>query len=97
MKTVDEHLEIRILTAGYVRTNDCDGCARYTKDDNTVLVSGYMVLVRSAGIWRPFSIERALKTGLMLLERLARIIPDRWDGTEDTTNYELLRKMEDNA
>ncbi len=95
MKSVESTLETKILDAGYERTKDCDGCARFTKDDNTVLVSGYMVLVRSAGIWRPFSIERALKTGLMLLERLARIIPDRWDGTEDTTNYELTRKMED--
>lgn len=95
MKQVDERLEKRILAAGYTRTQDCDGGARYTKEGNAVVVSGYMVLVLSGGMWRPFSIERALKSGLMLLERLARIIPERWDGTEDTTSYELIRKMED--
>ena len=95
MRTVDEQLEDRILNAGYVRTKDCDGSARYVKGDNTALVSGYMVLVRSAGMWRPFSIERALKTGFMLLERLARIIPGKWNEAEDTTNYELLRNTED--
>ena len=97
MKKVDERLERMILSSGYERNNDVDGSARYTKQDNSVVVSGYMVLVRSGGMWRPFSIERALKTGLMLLERLARIIPDRWDGTEDRTHYEMMPAPRGNA
>lgn len=89
MRSVESTLETKILDAGYERTKDCDGNARYTKEDKTVLVSGYMVLVHSEGFWRPFPIEYALKTGIRILERLARIIPKNTDGTEDRTGYQL--------
>lgn len=87
MIAVDGRLESRIIEAGFERTGDCDGNARYAKGDNTILVSGYMVLVRAGGFWRPFSIEYALIVGIRLLEKLARIIPKAADG------HRLLRML----
>lgn len=89
MTKVDQRIEEMILKGGYTRTGDSGSGMRYVNGENTALVSGYMLLVRSDGIWRPFSIEYALKVGIRILERLARIIPHGNDGHEDKTGYEL--------
>ena len=89
MIQVDQRIERMIQNGGYIKTKDLSCGARYEKGENMVVVSGYMLLVRSGGIWRPFPFEYALKMGMYMLEKLTRIIPKGNEGLEDKTGYEL--------
>lgn len=77
MTQVRQDLDNRITEGGYVRQKDIPSGARYTKANNTIIVSGPQVLVCSGGMWQPFEIERAIKLGVQMMERIARM--DRQD------------------
>ena len=89
MTRVDPRIEKMLLEGGYTCTGNSGSGKRYVNGGNTALVSGYMLLVRSEGIWRPFPVEYAVKVGIRILERLARLIPHGNEGKEETTGYEL--------
>ena len=73
MTQVRQDLDSRITEGGYTRQKDTPSGARYTKNGNTIIVSGPQVLVCSGGMWQPFEIERAIKLGTCMMERIARM------------------------
>ena len=58
-------------------------------------VSGYMVFVRFGGFTRAFPVDKAKMLGIRMMERecAMRPRPRPFDGKEDTTNYDVFRKV----
>ena len=77
MMKVQADLDSRLTEGGYIRQKDTEAGARYTREGNTIIVSGPQVLVCSGGLWQAFETDRAIKLGVQMMERIARM--DRLD------------------
>lgn len=95
MRDVDGYLCSQFEQNGYVRVGDNEAGARFVRGSDAVYVSGYMVFVRFGGFTRAFPVDKAKMLGIRMMERecAMRPRPRPFDGKEDTTNYDIFRKV----
>ena len=95
MRVIDAQIEHNLTSEGYIRVPDNEAGARFVRGSDSVYVSGHMVFVRINGFTKVFPEDKAKFLGIRMMEIQTRKKPDPrpFDGKEDTTNYDVFRKV----